>query len=119
MTKLMYIALHKKNDRCLCGIYRTLPLISHASRIFLNVCQYRLERTASSEVRDTQCGFTRGKGTTDEIFHLKGVAEAYYAGKSPLHLVFVDYKKAFDSVNHTELFTKLGFWYRRGCDVIT
>jgi len=35
------------------------------------------------------------------------VAEAYDAGKHPLHLVFVDHKKAFDSVNQALLFMKL------------
>ena len=79
MTKSVCIALHKKIDRGLCSNCRTLALISHASWIFLNVCQYRLERTASIEVRDTHCGFARGKGTTDGIYLLKGVAEAYYA----------------------------------------
>ena len=71
------------------------------------MCQCRLERTASIEVRDTQCVSAHGKGTTDGIFLLKGVAEVYDAGKHPLHLVFVDFKKAFDSVNHTLLFMKL------------
>ena len=71
------------------------------------MCQCRLYKTASIEVRDTQYGFACSKGTTDGIYLLKGVAEAYSTGKRPLHLFFVDYKKAFDSINHALLFVKL------------
>ena len=56
---------------------------------------------------ETQCGFSEGKGTTDAAYLLKSVSEAYYTAKTPLHLVFVDYKKAFDSVNHELMFAKL------------
>ncbi|XP_038063126.1 uncharacterized protein LOC119733828 [Patiria miniata] len=106
MTKSVYI---KNSKRGLCNNYRTLALISQASKIVLNVIQRRLERTANIEVSDTQCGFVSGKGTTDGIYLLKGVAESHYAGKRPLRLVFVDYKKAFDSVNQALLFAKLRY----------
>ena len=107
MTMSVYITLHKKNDRGLCGNFRMPARISHASKIILNMRQCGLERTTSIEVRDTQCDFARGNGTTDGNFLLKVVAEAYDEGKHPLHLVFVEYEKAFDSVNHTLLFPKL------------
>ena len=107
MTTSIYIALHKKNDRGVCGNYRTLALISHASKIVLNILQTRLERIAQSEVSQTQYGFTQGKGTIDAIHHLKGVSEAYLAARQKLHLTFVDYRKAFDSVDHPLLFSKL------------
>ena len=39
----------------------------------------------------------------DAIFHVKGVCQAHLAVKRPLHVVFVDFKKAFDSVLHSKL----------------
>ena len=107
MTESVYIALHKKNDRGDCGNYRTLALISHASKIVLNLLQRKLQETAEREVRPTQYGFVSGKGTCDAIYTLKGIAGAYLTVKQDLHAVFVDYKKAFDSVNHHLLIQKL------------
>ena len=107
MTESSYIALHKKNDRGDCGNYRTLALISHASKIVLNLLQRKLQEIAEREVRPTQFGFVSGKGTCDAIYTLKGIAGAYLTVKQDLHAVFVDYKKAFDSVNHHLLIQKL------------
>jgi len=107
MTESVYIALHKKNDRGDCGNYRTLALISHASKIVLHLIQRKLQEVADREVRPTQFGFVGGKGTCDAIYTLKGIAEAYLTVKQDLHAVFVDYKKAFDSVNHLLLIRKL------------
>ena len=107
MTNSIYIALHKNKDRQDCSNYRTLALISHASKIVLNLIQARLKKITQFQVNETQCGFSEGKGTTDAAYLLKSVSEAYYTAKTPLHLVFVDYKKAFDSVNHELMFAKL------------
>ena len=107
LTDSTYIVLHKKNDRGNCGNYRTLALISHMSKIVLNIIQQRLVPFVKSEVSDAQCGFVPGKSTVDAIFRVKGLAQAYLAVKQPLHLIFVDFRKAFDSVSHTKLFEML------------
>ena len=107
LTDSSYITLHKKNDRGNCGNYRTLALISHMSKITLNIIQQRLISFVESEVSDAQCGFVSGKSTVDAIFRVRGLAQAYLAVKHPLHLIFVDFRKAFDSVTHTKLFEML------------
>ena len=89
------------------GNYRILALISHMSKITLNIIQQRLISFVESEVSDAQCGFVPGKSTIDAIFRVKGLAQAYLAVKQPLHLIFVDFRKAFDSVIHTKLFEML------------
>lgn len=107
MTESIYIAIHKKNDRGNCENYRTLALISHASKIVLNIIQQRLDTVVKNEVSSNQCGFMRGMSTVDAIFKVKGISQAYLTVKQPLHLVFVDFKKAFDSVSHSKLFSIL------------
>ncbi|PIK53623.1 endonuclease-reverse transcriptase [Apostichopus japonicus] len=42
LTNSSYIVLHKKNDRGNCSNYRTLALISHMSKMILNIIQQRL-----------------------------------------------------------------------------
>ena len=98
-----YIALYKKGDNGDCGNYRTLALITHASKIMLNIIQEDLNRVAKITVSDTQYGFSAGKSTTDAIFTLKLIGQAHMAVGRRLHMVFVDFRKAFDSVIHHKL----------------
>ena len=41
--KLVYVPIYKKGDKKECGNYRTIALISHASKVLLRVIQRRLE----------------------------------------------------------------------------
>lgn len=53
-------------------------------------------------VRNYQCRFRKGKSTTGHIFALKKIMSKYYGFGKDLHLVFVDYKQAYDSVDKEE-----------------
>ena len=44
-----------------------------------------------------QLGFMEGSGTTDGIFCLRQVMEKYREKQRPLHMVFIDLEKAYDS----------------------
>ena len=50
-----------------CGNYRTIALISHASKILQRVLQKRLEAFLIPELPIEQAGFRRGRGTRDHI----------------------------------------------------
>lgn len=56
---------------------------------------------------EEQAGFRRGYGTTDHIFNLKCLIDLYLFRGRKLFCAFIDYKKAFDSVNRTYLWQKL------------
>ena len=59
-------------------------------------------------INKAQIGFQRGNRTTDHILTLKSIVNKYiYDNKSNLYACFIDFKKAFDSVNHQKLFYKL------------
>ena len=53
-----------------------------------------------------QCGFRKGYQTTDHIFTLFTLID-HYVKKEKLFLCFVDFKKAFDKVDHSFLWKKL------------
>ena len=58
-------------------------------------------------LRENQAGFRHGYRTTDHIFTLSTVINHYVIkNKRPLFLCFVDFKKAFDKVNHKLLWEK-------------
>ena len=57
----------------------------------------------------SQIGFQKGHRPTDHIFTLKTLINkhVYNTPKGKLYACFVDFKKAYDSVWHKGLFTKL------------
>ena len=46
-----------------CSNYRTMVLISHASRVMLKILQARLQQYVNHELPDVQAGFRKGRGT--------------------------------------------------------
>ena len=50
-----------------CSNYRTVALISHASKVMLKILQARLQQYMNHELPDVQVGFRKGRGTRDQI----------------------------------------------------
>ena len=50
------------------------------------------------ELDDIQFGFRKGRSTTEPIFTLRILQEKYREKGKYLHMVFVDFEKAFDRV---------------------
>ena len=69
--------LPKKGDLLMCSNYRTISLISHASKILLNVLLKRMENKLEKEVSNTQAGFRKNRGTRDHIFNLRMIIQKY------------------------------------------
>ena len=53
-----------------CSNYRTIALISHASKVTLKILQARLQQYANHELPDVQAGFRKGRGTRDQIANI-------------------------------------------------
>ena len=50
--------------------YRTIALISHASKIMLKILQARLQQYGNHELPDAQAAFRKGRGTRDQIANI-------------------------------------------------
>ena len=68
----MYVPIYKKGDKKECGNYRTIALISHASKVLLWIIQRRLDVFLIAELPIGQAAFRRGRGTRDHIANLGG-----------------------------------------------
>lgn len=55
-----------------------------------------------------QAGFRTGRGTTDGVFVLQHCIETCKATKKELYVAFIDFEKAYDSVNRDLLWRALG-----------
>ena len=50
--------------------YRTIALISYASKVMLKILQARLQQYVTHELPDVQAGFRKGRGTRDQIANI-------------------------------------------------
>ena len=53
-----------------CSNYRTIALISHASKVMLKIFQAKLQQYVNQELTDVQAGFRKDKGTRDQIANI-------------------------------------------------
>ena len=73
--KSIYLPIYKKGYKKECGNYRTIALISHASKIFLRIIQKILDHILIPELPIEQAGFRKGRGTKDHIANLQWIME--------------------------------------------
>ena len=59
------------------------------------------------EIPDVQAGFRKGKGTGDQITNIRWNIENARESQKNIYLCFIDYAKAFDSVDHNTLWNIL------------
>ena len=83
--------------------YRTIALISHASKVMLKILQARLRRYVNHKLPDVQAGFRKGRGTRDQIPNIRWIIEKASEFPNNIYFCFIDYAKAFDGVGHKKL----------------
>ena len=68
----VFIPIPKKSNAKECSNYRTIALISHASKVMLKILQARLQQYVNCELPDVQADFRKGRGTRDQIARSAG-----------------------------------------------
>ena len=63
----VFIPIPRKGNAKECSNYRTIALISHASKVMLKILQARLQQSMNRELPDDQAGCRKGRGTKDHI----------------------------------------------------
>ena len=106
-TQSLIITLPKKGNMQLCQYYRTISLISHSSKVMLEIILNRLKPQAEETIAEEQAGFRAGRSTTEQIFNLRILCEKYLQHQQNLYHVFIDFKKAFDRVWHAALWATM------------
>ena len=65
----------------------------------LKILQARLQQCMNCELPDVQAGFRKGRGTRDQIANIHWIIEKASEFKKTIYICFIDYAKAFDSVD--------------------
>ena len=63
----VFIPIPKKGNAKECSSYCTIALVSHTSKVMLEILQARLQQHVNCELSDVQSGFRQGRGTRDQI----------------------------------------------------
>ena len=105
----LVIPVYKKGNTSDPGNYRPITLMNHMAKLFTSVLNARLMKwsTENETITDSQFGFRSGFGTSDAVFAMHSIIQRYLNNKKMLYCCFVDYKKAFDSVDHSKLWKQL------------
>jgi len=98
------VPIPKKARANKCEQYRTLSLLSHASKILTRIVLRRIETTVDSSLTEDQFGFRKQRGTREAILALRQVIEKQNRKSKPTIIAFVDLEKAFDNVKWKTLF---------------
>ena len=73
--RYLFIPIPKKGNAKECSNYRTIALISHASKVMLKILQARLQQYMKHEIPDVLAGFRKGRGTRDQIANIFWIME--------------------------------------------
>ena len=73
------------------------------SKVMLKILQARLQQYVNHELPDVQAGFRKGRGTRDQIANICWTMEKARELQKNIYFCFIDYAKAFDSVDHNKL----------------
>ena len=78
-------------------------LILHTSKVMLKILQARLKQYMNRELPDVQAGFRKGRGTRNQIANIRWIMEKARELQKNIYFCFIDYAKAFDSVDHNKV----------------
>ena len=99
----VFVPITKKGNAKECSNYRTIALISHASKVMLKILQVRLQQYVNHELPDVQAGFRKGRGTRGQIANICWIMEKAREFQKNIFFCFIEYAKAFDCVDHNRL----------------
>ena len=99
----VFIPIPKNGNPKECSNYRTIALISHASKVMLKILQARLQQYKNHELPDVEVGFRKGRGTRNQIANITWITEKAREFQKNIYFCFMDYAKAFDCVDHNKL----------------
>ena len=105
------VPLHKSGSKSDLDNFRGLAVGSNISKFYSLCLNDKLTSFAESNnlLSAQQFGFRENYRTSDAMFVLRSLVSYYKnKGNKPVYSVFVDFSKAFDSVDRTALAYKLG-----------
>ena len=108
--------IHKKKEKTKCENYRPISLLPNISKIFERIIYNRLDKflTSSEILYKFQFGFRKQFSTNHALLSIVEQIRNALDKKMFTCAIFIDLEKAFDTVNHQILLSKLEHYGIRG-----
>ena len=84
--------------------YRGISMCPMVTKVINKMILMRIRPTIETILRKNQNGFRPGRGTVPHILALRRILEGIRDKKLPATIIFIDFKKAFDSVDRDNMF---------------
>ena len=81
--------------------------MSIAAKVYNKILLNRIRPHVDPLLRKNQAGFRPGRSSAQQIHILRRIMEGFKEYQPPLTITFVDFEKAFDSINRTAMFPVL------------
>ena len=116
--KGVIVKIPKKGNLSDCNNWRGITLLSVVSKVFSKVLLNRIRAGVDRRLREEQAGFRPGRSCLDQIFTLRMILEEYVEKQQEIHINFIDFKKAFDSLHRDSLWHILECYGIPACIVV-
>ena len=101
------VPIPKKGDLRHCDNWRGISLLDVVGKIMARIVKERLDQIADRVLPESQSGFRKARGCVDMIFVTTQLVEKAREHNDTLYMLFVDLKKAYDSVPREALWRVL------------
>ena len=103
----LLIKIPKKGDTANCDNWRGITLLSIPSKVFTRILLNRIKEHVNHRLRKEQAGFCPNRSCIDHINTLRIIIEQCVEWSSRLYAVFINFEKAFDSVNREAIWKEV------------
>jgi hypothetical protein len=90
------VPIHRNGNKTDCSNYQGISLLSTSYKILSNILLARLTPYADEIIGHHLCVFWHNR-STDQIFYIWQILEKKWGFNGTVHLLFVDFKKAYNS----------------------
>jgi hypothetical protein len=107
----LIVPLPKKGDLSVPGNWRGISLMSHITKMFDKLLHHRVRDALDKHLHPAQNGFRDRRGCPAHIMALSMIRDITMVYRDyPVHMCFVDFSKAFDSVSWDAIDRELKYW---------
>ena len=99
----VFIPIPKKGNAKECSNYHTAALISHSSKVLLNIVQARLQQYVNHEFPDVHLYLEKSEEPEIILPTSAGSLKKQESSRKNIYFFFTDYVKASDFVDHNKL----------------
>ena len=99
----LLVKLPKKGELCLCKNWRGVMLLTVASKVLWKIILERMRDALEGRLQDEQAGFRKERSCCNQIATLRIIVEQTMEWNTGLYMVFVDFEKAFVSLDQEML----------------